>query len=215
MPRKYWKTQKYPEFIQNRREYLDNLLSLVNADLDAVEDKASKVFMENYLKFIASGITRAYEDQNRERHLDYIERLVGPAPSPQVAIECKNFARAIKSHLVLRLHVIIEASMSQVEIMVWEIPGRSLKINIDPIYDRLMAKFSFGEIEIEDHTEDGKRFADISLIELISELDLKPRRFRQCPKCRTFFYQPTSREKFFAQRSALIQLGRPASKKGR
>lgn len=197
MDRKYWKSQKYPGFIRERRANLDLLLSLVNTDLDAAENEALTGFIKDYFKFITIGISSVYEEPLREKHLDYAEELIKSAPSPEITIELKNFARAIQFHISLRIQAIIGASMLLVETMAWEMTGKSLKINIDPFNNRFLAKFSFGDIKSENHLEDGKRLFDLNFIEIISELDLKPRRFRQCQKCRAFFYQPTSREKVF------------------
>jgi hypothetical protein len=35
------------------------------------------------------------------------------------------------------------------------------------------------------------------LIEIIRDLDFKPNRFRQCPRCGNFFYQPTEKKSIY------------------
>ena len=42
-----------------------------------------------------------------------------------------------------------------------------------------------------------KRIIDLALIEITRDLDFKPNRFRQCPRCGNFFYQPTEKKSIY------------------
>jgi endogenous inhibitor of DNA gyrase (YacG/DUF329 family) len=38
---------------------------------------------------------------------------------------------------------------------------------------------------------------DLALIEITRDLDFKPNRFRECPRCGNFFYQPTEKKSIY------------------
>lgn len=165
MSREYWKSVKNPRVVRIRRKQLDLLFTLINTDFKNDTGKI-QIFKENYISFIMArrSLTTQWSKQYR------------------------SFFTDIRSHLILRIHEILDTSM------MWEIDG-FLRIGINLTSHVFTERFIPLGLSQRSSLQLHKQLIDLSIILLILDLDLKPDRFRQCQKCNKYFYQPTTREK--------------------
>jgi endogenous inhibitor of DNA gyrase (YacG/DUF329 family) len=75
--------------------------------------------------------------------------------------------------------------------------GGSIEFTVDAKTNRFYDRFRFRKIKPGNELKALTRMIDQALIDIIRDLDFKPNRFHQCPRCGNFFYQPTEKEKIY------------------
>jgi hypothetical protein len=78
----------------------------------------------------------------------------------------------------------------------WKMGG-SIEFTVDAKTKRFYERFRFRKIKPGNELKALKRMIDKAIIDIIRDLDFKPNRFHQCPRCGNFFYQPTEKEKSY------------------
>jgi hypothetical protein len=182
MPGKYWKTRKEMKVIKRRREELDFIFSFARANFSSMAVPESQELRERLEGFL----------------------LEASFPKDLSA----DYLKGLQTHVRERIQAIVDQSSGWAwrGLELWHVPtSLSLRMNPekavmgvpdDDALDRFILKLA-PQVEPSPSLDYGKAFLDVSLAELIGDLNLQPSRFRVCSKCRNFFYQPTKRAKNF------------------
>ena len=173
--KKNWTAKKQREVIRERRDHLDVLLGITNADLT---NESSNQLRRQFADFLNLMMV-----QHRETH-----------PFTMSA-EKKIIMQGLQKHLRARFYKIIQNSQHYVEMPLWTVRG-SLTFKVDKP-NRFYERFQFKRIKEGNELKAMKQLIDLALIEIIRDLDFKPKRFNQCPKCKSYFYQPTEKERIY------------------
>jgi hypothetical protein len=107
----------------------------------------------------------------------------------------------IQSHL--RSHIdkfisVHKESDEQLKV-IFPVERGSRKIVWDQQTEKQMEVFIPDRLRFDDsiNLQQGKKLADLALIDLLLDHDLLISRFRKCGKCGKYFYQPTKKEKIY------------------
>jgi hypothetical protein len=173
--KKNWTSKKQGSVIRERRDHLDVLMGFANADLT---NGSSNQIVRKF-----SDLLNLMMVQHRETH------------PYTMSAEKTLILQGIQKHLRARFKKIIHNSKMLVEMPLWTVEG-SINFKVDKEY-RFYERFRFQEINEGDELEAMKQLIDLALIEIIRDLDFRPRRFNQCPKCKSYFYQPTEKERIY------------------
>jgi hypothetical protein len=174
MSPKYWKSRKGKGFIKEQKQQLDTMLEYANTDLEVKSVDDLKTFGDRFIDLLT------IENHSHKKLFDQSGGF--------------DFFSSLHLHLRSRINAVIDAML-----MLWEMPlwkmEQATELNANPLENQFTVNFVLDDSVREDPIKFGKMLIDFKLFELFSDLDLKPRRFRRCWKCKKFFYQPTSREK--------------------
>ena len=174
--RTHWTSKKQKSVISERREQLNLLFEFANTDL-----------------------TVASSDQLKSQMCDFLGSMMSGQPaidSLALSAEKIELIQELQKHLRDRLKKIIYGAKLLVEMPLWTISG-SLEFSVEAKINRFHERFRFRRIKAGNEIKELKRMVDLALIEITRDLDFKPNRFRECPRCGNFFYQPTERGKIY------------------
>jgi hypothetical protein len=174
--RTHWTSKKQESVISERREQLNLFFEFANADLNA-----------------------AKSDHLKSQIYGFLESMIAGRPAiHSVALNFKQsrMMQELQKHLRARLKKILLNTELLVEMPLWTISG-SLEFKVKASINRFQERFHFRKIKPGNELKELKRMVDLAFIEIIRDLDFKPNRFRQCPRCETFFYQPTEKESIY------------------
>ena len=174
--KKNWTAKKQEEVIRERREHLDVMMGITNADLT---NGSNDDLIRRFTDFLNSMM-----HQHRETH-PYI-----------ISAENTLIIQGLQKHLRTRFKKIIHNTTLLVEMPLWTVRG-SLNFTVKNLDGRFYERFRFQKVKKGDELKAMKQLIDLTLIEIIRDLDFKPRRFNQCPKCKSYFYQPTEKERIY------------------
>jgi hypothetical protein len=172
----YWSSKKPAPLVRQRREQLDKLLCFANAGQTLGADDADERHISDFLEMINAMCLH--------RPSECIHALDG------------GLIRSVQGHVQGRLDKIIHNSEMLWKMPLWEVKG-VLEFAVDPLSGRFQERF---RPHLAKKTSERKMImmtVDLLFIEIIRDLDLKPTRFRRCPRCGTYFCQPTEREKLY------------------
>lgn len=172
-----WTSKKQNDVIIERREQLDLLFEFASADLNAAKSDHLKDQMSGFLESMMAGRQPAIH-------------------SLKLNAEQNELIQMLQKHLRARLKKIIHGAKLLVEMPLWKISG-SLEFTVEAKINRFHERFHFRRIRAGNELKELKRTADLALIEIIRDLDFKPNRFHQCPRCENFFYQPTEKKSIY------------------
>ena len=150
------------------------LLQFGNADLKANENGQLIRQFHDFMRSVVTGHQESCPDLSNNENVELIHGL--------------------QKHLRARLEKIIHNTKLLWEMPLWKIAG-SVEFTVDAKGGRFYQRFHLRKIKPENELKALKRIIDLALIEIIRDLDSKPNRFRQCPRCGSYFYQPTERKK--------------------
>jgi len=174
--RTHWTSKKPTSIVNELRERLDLYFNFANADLGVSESDHVKNCMYGFLDSMMAG---------------------QPAIYPlEVGSEKDEMIQLLQKHLRARLKKIIHKTKFLVEMPLWSING-SLEFTIEAKTNRFHERFRFRRLRTDNELKALIRMVDLALIEIIRDLNFKPNRFRQCPRCKTLFYQPTEKAKAY------------------
>jgi hypothetical protein len=188
--KKYWKSTKPSSLREKQRGHLRLLLAFANLELqpdkkDNLNDRA----ISDFIRFVVSGDVGSHRfsplvDKSEIERLKKLETAAGDPEAIGI----------IQHHLRNRIFKIMEYMVSYpVRMPLWEMKG-AVRLIINP-GNHFTEEFT---LQVDDFDNVNKQLTDLidlRLAELIRDLDLHPKRFRECLKCGRLFYQPTSREK--------------------
>jgi hypothetical protein len=174
--KKNWTSKKQRSVISEKRDYLDVLIGIANVDLT---NGSSNQIVREFTDFLNLMMV-----QHRETH-----------PFAMSA-EKTEIMQGLQKHLRARFNKIIHNTKLLVEMPLWTIRG-SLKFTVENKAGRFHERFRFQKVKEGNELKAMKQLIDLALIEIIRDLDFKPRRFNQCPKCKSCFYQPTEKERIY------------------
>jgi len=195
MPRKYWRSIKDPRVVRIRRKQLDLLFMLANTGLKTEKDtKELQTFKEDYAGFVLLGESDSVKTKREQVKKVSSGNVAKKDLALQLSGQDYGFFMAVQSHLVLRIHEIMDASIQVWEMDLWQMGG-FLRIGVDPINSVFTEEFIPHSLRRGSPLQRHKRLIDLTVALVIRDLDLKPHRFRECQKCNKLFYQPTAREK--------------------
>jgi len=172
---KNWTSRKQRSVIRNRREHLDMLVEFINADLT---NGSSNPLMRRFANFLNLMMV-----QHRETHPIIM------------SAEKTKIMQGLQKHLRSRLDKIILNSKMLVEMPLWIVRG-SINFTVNK-ENRFHERFRFQKVKEGNELKAMKQLMDLALIEIIRDLDFKPKRFHQCSKCKSYFYQPTEKERIY------------------
>ena len=173
--KKNWTSKKLRSVIRDRRDHLDMLVEFINADLT---NGSSNPLMRQFADFLNLMLV-----QHRKTH-PYI-----------MSAEKTEIMQGLQKHLRTRFYKIIQNSRHYVDMPLWTVEG-SINFWVDKQY-RFYERFRFQEVQENNELKAMKQLIDLALIEIIRDLDFNPRRFHQCPKCKSYFYQPTEKKRIY------------------
>ncbi len=173
--KKNWTSKKQKSITHEKRDHLDMLVEFTNADLT---NGSSNPLMRRFADFLNLMMV-----QHRKTH-PYI-----------MSAEKTSIMQGLQKHFRTRFYKIIQNSQHYVELPLWTVEG-SINFKVDTPY-RFYERFQFHNVKEENELEAMERLIDLILIEIIRDLDFRPRRFHQCPKCKSYFYQPTEKERIY------------------
>jgi hypothetical protein len=169
--RTYWKQPKRAFSLTEGRRQFDLMLKFANLDLTAIGAPAKKdPIVAGYLELLSM----AHDGSTAITEATYLERL--------------------QAHLRERLLRIIEDSEQLWEMPQWSLNGR-LQLSLQGREGRFIESFVPHRAASSSDISKARGLTDLRLYELIRDLSLQPKRFRQCPLCKALFYQPTARPK--------------------
>jgi hypothetical protein len=174
--RTHWTSKKQKSLVNERREHLDLLFEFANIDFTIAESDQLASQMYGFLESMMAGRTAIHSVALNTKKSDMMQEL--------------------QKHLRARLKKIIYNAKLLVEMPLWTISG-SLEFTIEAKINRFHERFRFRKIKPENELKALKRILDLALIEIIRDLDFKPNRFRQCPRCGILFYQPTEKKSIY------------------
>jgi hypothetical protein len=193
MNRKYWKSQKDPRFLKNRRKDLEKMLDFLNADIRSGEKDQLVNLVATYASFMGEWQRESPFFQFMRDLGYYLGDLVPDSP-PEVLQERKEFFAELQLHLRARVEETVRAMKSGETLHLFNIQRR---VMVEPSRDRFVEEPLVEEIRYQDALEDEKRKIDIAFANIVRDLDLRPSRLRICLRCRGVFYQPTNRGKHY------------------
>ena len=173
---KNWTAKKQGEIIRERRDHLDVLMGFTNADLT---NGSNDDLIRRFTDFLNSMM-----HQHKETH-PYI-----------IGAENTLIIQGLQKHLRARFKKIIRNTGLLVEVPLWTVRG-SLNFTVKNLDGRFYERFRFQKVKKGDELKAMKQLIDLALIEIIRDLDFNPRRFNQCPKCKSYFYQPTEKKRIY------------------
>jgi endogenous inhibitor of DNA gyrase (YacG/DUF329 family) len=174
---RYWTPKKQKSVISERCEQLDLLFEFANAELMQKKNGNLKLQIQDFLNIIMIGHPGSYPNILSSKNDDLIKGL--------------------QKHLRARLKKIIHnTKIIFSEMPLWKISG-TIEFKVEAKTNRFHERFRFRKIKPENELKALKRIIDKAIIDITKDLDLKPIRFRQCPRCGNFFYQPTKKEKVY------------------
>jgi endogenous inhibitor of DNA gyrase (YacG/DUF329 family) len=173
--KKNWTSKKQKSITHERRDHLDMLAEFTNADFN---NGSSNHLIRQFADLLNLMLV-----QHRETH-PYI-----------MSAEKTEIMQGLQKHLRSRFNKIIHNTILLVEMPLWTVRG-SLKLTVDK-ENHFYERFRFLKVKEENELKAMKKLIDLALVEIIRDLDFKPRRFHQCPKCKSYFYQPTEKERIF------------------
>jgi hypothetical protein len=170
-------------WMQERKRELDALIELSNAEIQSMEtrDIADLVY----------GCRLFEEDEGWQ---SFIIKRTSAGPDPQDLAIRKRSLLELQSHLMEKLKKILSAVKTGDQTPILEISGTTV-FSAHPAKDRFLLNLKEGE-EV-DSLKKQKARLDLRMLDLVRILGLKPRRFKECPQCKHFFYQPGSKEKVY------------------
>jgi hypothetical protein len=174
--RAHWTSKKHRSVVSERREQLNLFFQFANADLAAHESDELKSQTYGFLESMKAGRPAIYSSTLSAGKGELMQKL--------------------QKHLRVRLKKIADYAIGLAEMPLWTVSG-SLEFTLDPIRNRFHERFHFRKIKPGNELKALKRIVDLALIEITRDLDFKPKRFRQCPRCGSFYYQPTEKEKTY------------------
>jgi hypothetical protein len=175
----YWTTNKSESLVDERRADLDLLVRFVNADI--------------------------HQDETQSLQANVLERLrLHPALHPDnrqwmTDEDPTSVAKSLQRHLSSRFGAITANSKHLWEMPLWRING-SVSFTLHPIEQRFLERFQLRKFKSGNEISALKKILDLWLIEIIRDLDFRPRRFGQCPRCGSFFYSPTAKERTYCSK---------------
>ena len=169
--RTYWKQPKRAFPLPEYRRQLALMLEFANLDIAAIGAPALKdPIVQGYLELLSIG----HDGSPAKIDATYLERL--------------------QAHLRKRLLRIIEDSGQLWEMPLWSLSGR-LQLKVHGLEGRFTESFSPHGTITQNSFSKARGLTDLRLYKLIRDIDLQPKRFRQCPQCSKLFYQATARPK--------------------
>jgi endogenous inhibitor of DNA gyrase (YacG/DUF329 family) len=171
-----WTSKKQKAVISERREQLDLFFEFANTDL-----------------------TVAKSDQLKSQIYSFLESMMVAQPaidSLALSAETSELTQELQKHLRARLKKIVANAKGLGEMPLWTVSGW-MEFTVNPISNRFHERFHFRKIKAGNELKELKRIVDLALIEITRDLDFKPNRFRQCPRCGSFFYQPTEKKSIY------------------
>ena len=187
---KYWKSTKPSSFLKKQRGHLDVMFAFANLELQTVKkDHFNDRSISEFIRFLVSGDLSSHKlsslvDESEIQRLKKLEK----------AAEDSETIRIIQQHLRNRIFKIMEYIVKYpVKMPLWEVKG-AVQLIINP-GDHFSEALTLHVDDIDNVNKQLMDLIDLRLAELIRDLALQPKRFRECLKCDKLFYQPTSREK--------------------
>ena len=172
----HWTSKKQKAVISERREQLDLLFEFANTDITDGKNDHLKIQINGFLESMMAGQPAIY--------------------SFALSAEQNELIQKLQKHLRARLRKIIHNTKFLWEMPLWKIGG-SIEFTVDAKTNRFHERFRFRKIKAGNEIKALKRIIDLALIEIIRDLDFKPNRFRQCPRCGNFYYQPTEKKSIY------------------
>jgi hypothetical protein len=172
----YWTSKKQKSVVSERRKQLDLLFQFANAEL---KEKKNDQLLHRIHDFLNATLA-----EHQESCPDLL------------SAENDELINGLQKHLCARLKKVIHNTKLLWEMPLWKIGG-SIELTVDSKTNRFYERFRLRKIKTGNELKALKRIIDLALIEIIRDLDFKPNRFRQCPRCGSFFYQPTEKEKTY------------------
>ena len=194
----YWTSKKSKSVVEQRRKELDLLLEYANADLTQTKDSRLR-------SRIADQVC-----QHPALHRDNYKWMSGGA--------AEAIIDPLQQHLRSRLSSIIEHSDQLWEMPILRVSG-TVEFAVDAVSGRFKEHFQLRKVRPGNEIKAYAKIIDLWLMEIIRDLELSPTRFGKCPRCESFFYRPTIKQKIYcstrcadAARQAKYRQGRRAKK---
>jgi hypothetical protein len=160
--------------IEERQGQLDLLFEFANADLEQS--------------------TSAHPDG---RILDLLDSAMVPAPGGHTVLDPRGYTALLpelQKHLRRRLNAIIRKTTFLNEMRLWKISG-SVEFTVEGKTNRFRQRIQLRRVREGGELKVLKMAVDLVLMLIIQDLSVQPDRFRRCPRCKVYFYQPTGRKK--------------------
>ena len=172
MKKKYWKSLKNRSVTDERLVQLESLFAFVNLDLTTNGNKGIQKTASQYFDRLTLGLVDSDIRSLLFKHDDI------------------DLFRKVQSHLAHRIEANIYASEN-----LWDMPLLNVEVWVHGRENRFTVILKLDDTGPEELLEKGKQLIDFCFVTLLGDLDLKPKRFRKCQKCKNYFYQATARQK--------------------
>ena len=178
---------------------VERFIEFLNTDIPLMKDRQLKPFIMNYANFVTHNCHKHKLPGQSEKFRLY-EKGLERQTSGKVFAQRKDFFHSIQKHLQKKIELLMESLQKTDQIPIFKsLPG-DYRILFDPTDNTLKASFVASEKLKETKKLDldiEKDLADIALADLLIDHKLFPDRFKKCPACGNYFYQPTAREKTY------------------
>jgi len=195
--KKYKKSHKHPEIIEERKYELEELIKLANSDPRPMKVEELLELSFNYAKLLYDKALDIVLFDISELYLLCADGLTHESP-PSLVDEKRQFFIQIQSHIRVRLENIFTTLKSGKVDTLIEVDG---PVKIDAQYYENNIFYNFILVEPrpfrtkELNLEHEKKKVDEKFINIINDLDVWLDHIKKCLQCGNFFFQRTAREK--------------------
>lgn len=178
-----WTSRRNPDLERELRVHLGNVIEFANLGLSLQDSSRLEDYLQNHQNSLRDfvGFLRASDSTRWE------EWITGADKKDVVLMHAQ---------LCKRIDDIIAKAGLLPRGPLWSSSG-NMELVAEPLKDRFGHYFSIRCAKSGSIQSRLKKVIDLRLSELIRDLDLKPTRFRRCARCRSYFYQPTAKDRNF------------------
>lgn len=133
----------------------------------------------------------------QDRILGLIDTTMTATPGGRKILSAYDYGRLLpdlQKHVRNRFKIILDNSKMLVEMPLWQFSS-SLEFTFDPIGKRFHQRFRFHELSEGDEIQILKQAVDLAMMQILQDLDFRPDRLHKCPRCQTYYYQATDKNK--------------------
>lgn len=171
---RYWTSRKSKDVVSERRAQLDLLFAFANADLSqAGNSYIPAQILDLLTATLLSSLGHPFISRVDDREALW---------------------KALQKHLCGRIRKIMHNTLLLVEMPLWKISG-SLEFTVEAKVNRFHQRIRLRKSKTGNAFKVFRIAMDLALMNIFQDLDFKPNRIRQCPRCGIFFYQPTEKTK--------------------
>ena len=178
-----WTSRRNPKLERELRVHLGNVIGFANLGVSQLGSSRLEEHLESHPDSIRDFVV-------------FLKASDSTCWESWISVSNIKDATLLHAHLCKRIDEIITKTGLIVAITLWRLSG-VMELTTEPLKGRFGQYFSIRWTKSGSVLSRLKKVIDLRVGELIRDLDLKPTRFRRCERCRSYFYQPTAKDRNF------------------